>query len=66
MSQTTNIEGLQTILETVNSLPDAGSGGGGGESTVTIVSETPVPNSTYFIYFLDKNAVVVRQEYAGG
>ena len=32
MSQKTNIENLNSILETVNSLPDAGSGGGSIET----------------------------------
>lgn len=35
-NQLENIAGLQSILETVNSLPDAGSGGGGTPETCTV------------------------------
>lgn len=38
-NQLENIAGLQSILETVNSLPDAGSGGGGTPETCTVTIE---------------------------
>lgn len=60
MSQTTNIEGLRAILESVNALPDAGSGGSGGG--VEFIQCEAVASQTIQIPE-DVNHVIIRHVY---
>ena len=63
-NQLENIAGLQSILETVNSLPEAGSGGGGGTletCTVTVTANISDFENAQIVYTTVENGVVTAK-----
>ena len=69
MSQKTNIENLNSILDTVNSLPDAGSGGGGTPETCTVnitCTNTTAARISYTRLNSDANLETVYNHYSTG
>lgn len=64
MSQTTNIEGLQAILETVNALPEAGSGSGSAIETCSFHNSGWEMIEEYFLNVLNSNGEITVRNYS--